>query len=80
MLTAFFGDELSQMSIYPRKANANSLLQSAGHNIDKQLDRISGLRLWIIRLFTVDPGNKRNYKGQFLFGCATSDFEKWKID
>ena len=30
----------------------------------------------MIRLFTVNPGNKRLFKGQFLFGCAKNDLDE----
>ena len=30
----------------------------------------------MIPLFTVNPGNKRLFKGQFLFGCAKNDLDE----
>lgn len=68
--------EVSHVSIISRKANATSLLQSTGQDIDKQLDTVAELEPWVIRLFTVNPGNKRLFEGQVLWSVLQMIFTK----
>lgn len=61
-----------------KKASATSLFENTGQkqNIDNQLDWIPGVGPWVIRLFTVNPDNKRLFKGNGLFGCATNGLDE----